>query len=313
MTGNWIALVARRLIREHTFDRTVSPAIADLQFEASDRSRVQRLIGYVSIYRAVIGALAIDIGEDLTRAFNRARSSAWGAAAILYVLLIALNLILNWQPMIGSDELGLDALSVILAFSLPSLAVASLPAVLIPFAVVMTRRGTEARSILIAAGVVSVIVVVASVTLAVPAGRRADQYRQAAFWRARMDTADPPRSLEAIRRELTVEITRPDQRRARADRNQFLFHSIAARAMGTFAFALIGIGLARKRGWRLLLWAAGAYIVWVVLLTGVVGVFEPTWFPPPRPAAVFVWTQTLALFVVGMLALGIGAGDRRAA
>jgi hypothetical protein len=157
--------------------------------------------------------------------------------------------------MIGSDELGLDALSVILAFSLPSLAVASLPAVLIPFAVVMTRRGTEARSILIAAGVVSVIVVRRE-RHTCGAGRPQGRPISAGRILACPDGhggSSTARS-RAIRRELTVEITRPDQRRARADRNQFLFHSIAARAMGTFAFALIGIGLARKRGWRLLLW-----------------------------------------------------------
>ena len=82
-----------------------------------------------------------------------------------------------------------------------------------------------ARPILLAAAVVSLVMVVTNVTLAVPAGRMADQYRQAAFWRARMDTADPPRSLEAVRRDLTVEAsTRQDQRRARADRNRFLYH-----------------------------------------------------------------------------------------
>jgi hypothetical protein len=173
------------------------------------------------------------------------------------------------------------------------------------------RRSTEVRSILIAAAVVSLVFVVASVALAVPAERRADQYRQAAFWRARMDTADPPRSLEAIRRELTVELTRQEQRRARADNNRFLLHSIAAKAMATFAFALIGIGLARKRGWRLLLWAAGAYVVWVLLLTGVVGVIEWTSFPRARPIAVFAWAQTIALFVVGTLALLTSRRDPR--
>jgi hypothetical protein len=314
VSGDWIALVARCVIREHTYDRTVSPAIADLHFEASTRFRMQRLLGYVSIYRAVFGALAIDIGEDLSRAFNRdARSSAWRAAAILCVLQIGLSLILNWQPMLGIEELGLDGLGVVLAFNFPSLVLASLPAAFIPFAVVMTRRHGLARPILTAAAVVSVVIVVVGVTLAVPAGRMADQYRQAAFWRARMETADPPRSLEAVRRDLTVELTRQDQRRARADRNRFLYHGIAARAMGTFAFAIIGIGLARKRGWRMLLWAAGAYVVWMAILAGVVGAFESAWFPRPRPIGVIQWTQTIALFIVGALALRVGASDRRAA
>ena len=304
MSGDWIALIARRLIREHTYDRTVSPAIADLQFEAPAQSRAQRLIGCISIYRAVAGALAIDIGEDLTRAFNReARTSAWRAAAILYVLLLGLNLFLGWRPTLGFNELGLDGVSVILAFSVPSLLVASLPPVLIPFAVVMMRRHGVARPILATAAVVSLVMVVASITLAVPAERRADQYQQAAFWRARMDTADPPRSLEAIRRELTVELTRQDQRRARADRNRFLYNSIAAKAAGTFGFALIGIGLARRRGWRVHLWACVAYLVWTALITAMIGGFGWVWFPRPRPVGLFVWSQTLALYVVGTLAL----------
>jgi hypothetical protein len=301
VSGDWIALIARDLIRQHTYERTVSPAIADLQFEAPAQSRTQRLIGYISIYRAVAGAVVIDIGEDLTRAFNReARASAWRAAAILWVLLIGLNVVLNWRPLLGMDELGFDGLAVILLFSLPSLAVAALPAVLVPFAVVMTRRHGAARPVLAAAVLVSLVVIVASVTLAVPAGRRADQYQQAAFWRARMDTADPPRSLEAIRHELTVELTRQDQRRARADRNRFLYNSIAAKAMGTFAFAFIGIGLARKRGWRMLLWGAGAYVVWIAILAGVI---EWAWFPRTRSIGRIQWAQTFALYVVGSLAL----------
>ena len=116
-----------------------------------------------------------------------------------------------------------------------------------------------------------------------------------------MDTADPPRSLEAIRQEMTVPITRPDQRRARADNNRFIAHSILRTCTDTFAFALIGIGLARKRRWRALVWYATAFAVWSLLIVIAALTYERAFVQVP--SALYPWTRTIALFLVGTLAL----------
>ena len=88
-----------------------------------------------------------------------------------------------------------------------------------------------------------------------------------------METTNPPRSLEAVRRELTVPLTRADQRRARRDRDSFEWHVIMARGASVFGLALIGIGLARKRGWRVLNWAALACLVWWGVIVAAITVY----------------------------------------
>ena len=93
MIGDWIALVARRLICDRTYQLTVSPAIADLQHEPAASTR-HRLLGYVAVWRALAGALAIDLADDLTLAFNReARAHAWRAGANVFGGLFLVNLL----------------------------------------------------------------------------------------------------------------------------------------------------------------------------------------------------------------------------
>jgi hypothetical protein len=151
---------------------------------------------------------------------------------------------------------------------------------------------------------------IVSVVLVTPCNRIAGQYRQAAYWRARMDPAVPPRSLDAIRRELTVPLTRQAQRRARVDNNRFLTHDILARSAGAFAFALIGIGFAHKRGWRAFAWYATAYGVWMLLILIAMLTYERSFFPD-RPTGLMPWTGTAALFAVGTLALLTARRDAR--
>ena len=303
MTGEWIARVARRLIRDRTYQLTVSPAIADLQHEPT-ASASHRFVGYVSVCRALAGALAIDLAADCTLAFNRdARSSAWHVAANVFGGLFLLNLLAESRLVFAVGDLGIDGIATVFALRLPSIAASCLPALLIPVAVVLTRRlGHALRPILLSAVVVSSVFAAVSVAVVVPTNRTADQYTQAAYWRARMDTTDPPRSLSAIRQELAVPLVRPDQRRARADRNRYLSHDILARSAGTFAFALIGLGFARKRGWRAVAWGGLAYLVWAVLILAAMEVYGRVFFPQ-APAGLLPWTRTSALFLVGTLAL----------
>jgi hypothetical protein len=56
MTGSWIASLAARLLHDDIDALIVSPAIADLQFEA-DPSLWRRARGYAGVWRAIGGAL----------------------------------------------------------------------------------------------------------------------------------------------------------------------------------------------------------------------------------------------------------------
>jgi hypothetical protein len=314
MTGEWIAKVASVVIRQHTYDLTVEPAIADLQREAASATGQGWSPGYLAVWRAVFGAIAIDLAGDFALAFSRdARSTAWHVAANVFGGLFLLSLLAESRLVFAVGDLGIDGIATVFALRLPSIAASCLPALLIPIAVVLTRRlGHALRPILLSAVVVSSVFAAVSVAVVVPASRTADQYRQAAYWRARMDTTDPPRSLGAIRQELTVPLTRPDQRRARADNNRYLSHDILARSAGTFAFALIGLGFARKRGWRAFAWYATAFAAWSLLMWMSILAYERAFFPD-RPAGLIPWTRTGAMFLVGTLALLAAGRDARRA
>ena len=59
--GTTLAIVSSRFLRAETFDLMVSPAIADLQFEASGATPTRRLRSYAGVWRALCGALGQDI------------------------------------------------------------------------------------------------------------------------------------------------------------------------------------------------------------------------------------------------------------
>jgi hypothetical protein len=117
-----------------------------------------------------------------------------------------------------------------------------------------------------------------------------------------MDTTDPPRSLEAVRRDLTVPLTRADQRRARRDRESAEWHVIMARGASVFGLALIGIGLSRKRGWRVLNWAALAFLLWWGVMVAAITVYGRMFFMQP-PMGLLSWTYAVAIFAAGTLLL----------
>jgi hypothetical protein len=313
MTGEWIARVARRLIRDRTYQLTVSPAIADLQHEPAASAR-HRFLGYAAVWRALAGAIRIDLAHDVAIAFGRdAQASAWRTAGHVYGTMFLFTLLFQRRVTFGIDELGLDGYAMVFAWRLPAVAAACLPVVLVPVALVLTRRlGSALRPILLSAAIVALVAITAGFTLVVPATRMADQYVQAAFWRARMETADPPRSLEAIRRDLTVPLTRQDQRRARADTDRFVWHDIVSRGVTTFALALIGIAFARKRGMGLFGWAVASYVAWAVVMAIAIGAYTRVFAFPQTMPGMLLWTRAIAVFAVGTLALILTRTDRRA-
>jgi hypothetical protein len=95
MAGLWISWIARRLTQPDTFDRLVSPAIADLQSEAA-YGLTQRLRHYAA-FTVVFGCAVLrDFRIDLGIAFGTdSARRAWGRAAV-WALIAGLC---NWAAM----------------------------------------------------------------------------------------------------------------------------------------------------------------------------------------------------------------------
>ena len=64
MTGWWLARILQSFVHGDTFELTVAPAIADLQFEAPTAAWPARVDGYVAVGRAVVGGLLHDLCLD---------------------------------------------------------------------------------------------------------------------------------------------------------------------------------------------------------------------------------------------------------
>ena len=101
MPGIWIARLARRLTRPDTFDRLVSPAIADLQLEAQQgwwgRWRHYPMLAFVIVF-----ALFSDLLGDLARVFDAeairvvwSRTAAWAFAAAVINVAVKYALLSN--------------------------------------------------------------------------------------------------------------------------------------------------------------------------------------------------------------------------
>ena len=86
--GTRLAVVSSRLLRAETFDLMVSPAIADLQFEAPAASRARRVQGYVGVCRAFSGALWQDIAVTLKAPFvDEARLASFQSDVLTFASL----------------------------------------------------------------------------------------------------------------------------------------------------------------------------------------------------------------------------------
>jgi hypothetical protein len=81
MTGVWLTSLARRILRDETFERLVSPAIADLQCEAAEGPAI-RLRHYAALASVLACAMLRDFRLGLGTAFDadtRRRLCAWPA------------------------------------------------------------------------------------------------------------------------------------------------------------------------------------------------------------------------------------------
>jgi len=89
MRGTWFVKIGSWIARKETFERMVAPAIADMQVEAS-YGRLHRGKHYFAIGLVLVHALLQDMRLDFASAFDtEARRLAWRRAAIWYAGFVA--------------------------------------------------------------------------------------------------------------------------------------------------------------------------------------------------------------------------------
>ena len=86
--GMRLAIVSSRLLRAETFEMIVSPAIADLQFEAPRSTWPRRLQHYIAVWRAFWGAMAHDLAFTIRAPFaDEARRVAFQSNVLTFASL----------------------------------------------------------------------------------------------------------------------------------------------------------------------------------------------------------------------------------
>ncbi|HKE83199.1 MAG TPA: hypothetical protein VKB50_05580 [Vicinamibacterales bacterium] len=244
MAGVWISRIARRLTQPDTFDRLVSPAIADLQLE-SQRTTVGRWRHYPALAAVLLWALLRDVRRELAHVFDAdawrsvwTRAAAWAliAAATNWVILYRLiaNVLNQWHT---SDTARQTILNGVAFRSVgPALTVAMI------VAAYSFKRRDAARTVRVVAATIVLAVTTVGATylstiLQEPSRHALDEAARAFYGSA----------VEARRAPLPWQLL--------------------LNATSMIPFAWLGVVLARRRGWPLALIATGILGTYVWLNT----------------------------------------------
>jgi hypothetical protein len=240
MAGLWISRIARRLTQPDTFDRLVSPAIADLQLE-SQRGRLGRWRHYPALLRVMTWALLRDFWRELAYVFDAdawrtvwTRAAVWALAAaiiswgIQYGSLV--NLLNQWHT---SDMVRETILNGVVFRTIgPALTVAMIVA-----AYSFNRRQPARMTTVVSATIVLAAITVGatylSTILQAPSRQALDEAGRGFYGSA----------IEVTRAPLPWQLT--------------------SNAIAMIPFAWLGVVLARRRGWPLALIATsilGSYV-----------------------------------------------------
>jgi len=260
MPGIWMTRIARRLTRPDTFDRLVSPAIADLQLE-SQLTRFARWRHYPAIVLVIAWALISDLAGELPRVFDaEALRLVWRRAAAYALAGAAVNWAI-YYTLIGarlSDlQIADTARQTILQSVVYQSVAPGLTVLMIVAAYNLKRRDPAGlRTVAAATIVVAVTTLVAtyvSTLLQEPALH--------AF------------ALERLRSGATYEVVRPP---------------LLINAISMVPFAWLGVVLSRRRGWPLGFSACTILGTWVLLnVTGFSFLYPLARLVPGLDAALF--------------------------
>ena len=241
MPGIWMSRVARRLTRPDTFERLVSPAIADLQAEAA-QGWLQRLRHYAALTMVLGCAVVRDFRLDLSTAFDAdSWRTVWSRAAV-WALLAG---VCNWVAMYVLTERMLARLD-----GPPNLENAVLngvifksivPALVGGLVVAVYRLKRRNPATLRAVVAASVLFIVATPIVGAFATAWSAPAREALEQAYRIGRPDLPAAFMV-----------PQKLQALAGMIQ------------TAAFAWLGVALARYRGWPLTFNATTILTIYVV-------------------------------------------------
>lgn len=243
MAGSWLASLGKALTRPETFEKLVSPAIADLQREAPG-GMVARARHYVALAAVMTCAVARDFRIDLAGAFDAgAARHVWMKAAVWALAFAGLA---GW---FGVREelmvLGPAAISAALTkASLGALTGAFFSVATTASAFYLVRRGSPTRTI-VAVTLVLFLAALAAASAVHPIRMAADRELYA---RGQSLQTGPASSNTLLATWLGVQA---DEVEAGLTRGRDLRN-----ALGVVNAAMLGIILAGSRRWKVPLTAA---------------------------------------------------------
>lgn len=228
MPGIWMTRLARRLTRQDTFERLVSPAIADLQSEAA-HGWARRLRHYGALTLVLTCAVLRDFRLDMRTAFDAdSWRTVWSRAAV-WALIAGLC---NWAAMY--------------LLTLRTLARLDIPPDLMPTAL----NGAVFRSI-VPALIGALVVAAYRLKRRNPASVRAVVAAAVVFMAVTPIVGSMATALYAPAREAldqAYRIVRPDLPEVTMVPQRL---QVLAGMIQTAVFAWLGAALARYRGWPL--------------------------------------------------------------
>jgi hypothetical protein len=248
MTGTWLIRIGNWVARKDTFDRIVAPAIADLQVEAS-LGFVQRWRHYFAIAAVLTLALLTDLRTDVLSAFDSSARLAWRRAAIWYAGFAAVFTVVGIRYSV--PDMPKDGVwSAVLTHAAFEAAITAVPVAIAPAALYLSRRSSSGRSVVLAAMIVAALTVGSAMAVR-PLRMSADQTLS-----NRIHSLNTGRAGEYWDKSYL-------------DENVTSWLDIQSGA-SVLPYAVIGVVLSRRRGWRIASTIGQFMATWVLLVAFVV-------------------------------------------
>ena len=307
MDGDFIAALARRLLREETFTLVAAPAIADLQRGAS----ASRAALWIGVFRALIGGLVIDLAQDVRAASRlcidlgnvRVFLAAVVSLSVLQFALLSAGFpfrspaggvpVVHWA-FGGSREIefsGADLLTFAM-FLAPVVIAVSAPPALVLVGRRLAERAKAGRTLVAASLIFSAGLFVVTDTVVRPA---TDAYIEAAA-AVRQRGRDVPRQAQLAQPPLDpAERQALDERRALAAERWVRlarWRSLAF-AASPGAFLMIGLALVRTRMGMVFVYAVMLGFVYAIVGAPLTPILALPWIPSADFSALAVAAMRL--------------------
>lgn len=272
MSGDRLANLARRAMREETYALIVSPAVADLQrarLTGASSATMWRM--WLGVLRAIAGAVMLDGARDIRGGLRSSidRADRWFAITALGVVCIN---VISYYPSIRSAPAATQAL--LMLFLLPSAAAAGILLGLAPVGRALARRPSRNPREIAVAAVLATIAVFVLVDQGV--------------WRANATY----RTI-AINEFTGGNTTIGEQLQFERQATGGARRRILPFAASAGAFLLLGVALRRQRAVMTPLAAGAGFIIYTLLQSSSLGSPLREWLP----------AGVLYLIAIGALAL----------